>query len=144
AAVDYVDRNRFFENYTGPADDFFGPVKSKPEIYPIYWSRSQMEARQHPRMATAQAFLNSRWTSTTDGRQWFDPDRDSLYPDRLRRRPPGTDSAGLGAHLDPGTLDLWMTSGYQQHFRHLFSGDFGAYDPWDASYRTEAAQYPGS
>jgi hypothetical protein len=144
AAVDYVDQNHFFENYRGPADDFFGPVKSKPEIYPIYWSRSQMEARQSPRMATAQAFLNSQWTSTTDGHQWFDPDRDSLYPDRLRRRPPGTDSAGLGTHLDPGTLDLWMTSGYQQHFRHLFSGDFAAYDPWDASHRTEAAQYPGS
>ena len=37
-----------------------------------------------------------------------------------------------------------MTSGYQQHFRHLFNGDFAAYDPWDASHRTEAAQYPGS
>ena len=144
AAVEYVDQNHFFENYTGPADDFFGTVMSKPEIYPIYWSRSQMEARQHPRMATAQAFLNSQWKSTTAGRQWFDPDRDSLYPDRLRRRPPGTDSAGLGTHLDPGTLDLWMTSGYQQHFRNLFSGDFAAYDPWDASHRTEAAQYPGS
>ncbi len=144
AAVEYVDQNHFFENYTGPADDFFGTVMSKPEIYPIYWSRSQMEARQHPRMATAQAFLNSQWKSTTDGHQWFDPNRDSLYPDRLRRRPPGTDSAGLGTHLDPGTLDLWMTSGYQQHFRHLFNGNFAAYDPWDASHRTEAAQYPGS
>jgi hypothetical protein len=144
AAVKYVDDNHFFEHYRGPADDFFGPVKSKPEIYPIYWSRSQMEARQHPRMATAQAFLNSQWTASSDGHQWFDPDRDSLYPDRLRRRPPGTKSAGLGTHLDPGTLDLWMTSGYQEHFRHLFSGDFASYDPWDAAHRTEAAQYPGS
>ncbi|WP_409467845.1 hypothetical protein [Streptomyces sp. HC307] len=41
--VDYVERNRFFENYAGPADDFFGSVGSKPEIYPIYWSRAQME-----------------------------------------------------------------------------------------------------
>ena len=31
-------RNQFFENYRGPADDFFGSVGSKPEIYPIYWS----------------------------------------------------------------------------------------------------------
>ena len=144
AAVDYVDSNHFFDNYTGPADDFFATVMSKPEIYPIYWSRSKMEARQHPRMAAAQAFLNRQWTSETDGHQWFDPDRDSLYPDRLRRRPPGTNSAGLGPHLDPGTLDLWMTSGYQQHYRHLYSGNFTDYDPWDASYRTEANQYPGS
>ncbi|WP_375423026.1 YbiU family protein [uncultured Friedmanniella sp.] len=145
AIVDYVDGNHFFENYAGPADDFFGDLEaSKPEIYPVYWSSAQMEARQHPRMAAVQSFLNARWTSDGEGRSWFDPDRDSLYPDRIRRRPPGVDSGGLGTHSDPGTLDLWMTEGYQQTFRHLFAGDFAAYDPWDAAYRTEAAQYPGS
>lgn len=142
--VDYTERNRFFQNYRGPADDFFGSVNSKPEIYPIYWSSAQMQARQHPRMATVQAFLNSLWRHESGGRTWFDPGRDSLYPDRIRRRPPGTNSAGLGTHLDPGTLDLWMTSGYQQAFRHLFDGNPGDYDPWDAAFRTEAAQYPGS
>lgn len=145
--VDYVDSNRFFENYRGPADDFFDSLEAgqtKPEIYPIYWSSAQMQARQHPRMATVQTFLNSLWSAESDGRTWFDPERDSLYPDRIRRRPPGVDSGGLGTHLDPGTLDLWMTEGYQQHFRHLFDGDVDAYDPWDPAYRTEAAQYPGS
>ena len=143
--VQYVDSNQFFEHYAGPADDFFGDLEaSKPEIYPVYWSSAQMEARQHPRMATVQAFLNARWVSEAGGRRWFDPDHDTLYPDRIRRRPPGADSGGLGTHLDAGTLDLWMSEGYQQTFRHLFSGDFAAYDPWDASYRTEAQQYPGS
>ncbi len=144
-AVDYVDANHFFDDYRGPADDFFDTLEmSKPEIYPIYWSHAQMEARQSPRMAEVQSFLNSQWSHESEGRSWFDPDRDTLYPDRMRRRPPGTDSGGLGTHLDPGTLDLWMTEGYQQHFRHLFAGDVAAYDPWDAAYRTEAAQYPGS
>ena len=68
--------------------------------------------------------------------QWFDPDQDSLYPDRIRRRPPGAGSDGLGAHLDPGTLDLWMTEAYQQAFRHLFDGTVEQYDPWDAAHRT--------
>lgn len=142
--VDYTESNAFFQHYRGPGDDFFDSVMSKPEIYPIYWSSAQMEARQHPRMATAQSFLNRRWTWKSSDRTWFDPDRDSLYPDRIRRRPPGTDSGGLGAHLDPGTLDLWMTEGYQLNFRHLFSGDVSSYDPWDAAHRTDAAQYPGS
>jgi Protein of unknown function (DUF1479) len=142
--VEYVEGNRFFENYRGPADDFFSSVDSKPEIYPIYWSKAQMEARQHPHMAIAQQFLNSHWTSTSNGTSWFDPAQDTLYPDRIRRRPPGTTSAGLGHHLDPGTLDLWMSGGYQQAFRHVFAGDFAAYDPWDASFRTDAAQYPGT
>jgi len=142
--VRYVEDNQFFENYRGPGDDFFGSVGSKPEIYPIYWSAAQMEARQSDRMATVQGFLNSLWRSSSDGVEWFDPSRDSLYPDRIRRRPPGANSAGLGTHLDPGTLDLWMTSAYQQAFRHLFDGTPEEYDPWDAAHRTAGSQYPGS
>jgi hypothetical protein len=142
--VDYVDRNGFAEQYRGPGDDFFASVGSKPEIYPIYWSRPQMEARQSDEMARVQAFLNGLWQHESDGVRWFDPGRDSLYPDRIRRRPPGTDSAGLGSHLDPGTLDLWMTRDYQQAFRHLFDGTVEQYDPWDAAYRTTGPQYPGS
>jgi len=142
--VDYVESNHFFDNYRGPGDDFFGSVGSKPEIYPIYWSPAQMQARQSDRMATVQAFLNSQWKHDSDGVQWFDPDRDSLYPDRIRRRPPGADSKGLGTHLDPGTLDLWMTEAYQNAFRHLFDGTVEEYDPWDAAHRTDGPQYPGS
>src|SRR4051812_21965306 len=120
--VDYVESNRFFETYRGPGDDFFGSVGSKPEIYPVYWSPAQMEARQSDRMARVQSLLNSQWKHESDGVQWFDPERDSLYPDRIRRRPPRADSGGLGTHLDPGTLDLWMTEAYQKAFRHLFDG----------------------
>ena len=142
--LDYVERNNFFEDYRGAGDDFFGSVGSRPEIYPVYWSRAQMEARQSDRMARVQSFLNHRWTYESDGVQWFDPDRDSLYPDRIRRRPPGASSGGLGAHIDVGTLDLWMTSAYQQAFRHLFDGSVERYDPWDASHRTSGPQYPGT
>jgi Protein of unknown function (DUF1479) len=140
----YVEENRFFENYRGPADDFFGSVGSKPEIYPIYWSPAQMQARQDDRMARVQGFLNRQWKHESDGVRWFDPDRDSLYPDRIRRRPEGTTSGGLGTHLDPGNLDLWMTKAYQQAFRHLFDGTVEQYDPWDAAYRTDGPQYPGT
>jgi hypothetical protein len=142
--VDYVDSNGFFEHYRGPGDDFFGTVGSKPEIYPIYWSPAQMQARQSDRMARVQAFLNRQWKHESGGVQWFDPGRDSLYPDRIRRRPPGADSGGLGPHLDPGSLDLWMTQAYQTAFRHLFDGTVEQYDPWDAAYRTSGPQYPGS
>ena len=88
--VDYVESNRFFENYRGPGDDFFGSVGSKPEIYPIYWSPAQMQARQSDRMARVQAFLNAPVDAASPtASSWFDPDRDSLYPDRIRRRPAG-------------------------------------------------------
>ena len=142
--VDYTEKNSFFENYRGPGDDFFGTVGSKPEIYPIYWSKPQMEARQSERMATVQAFLNSIWAEETDGDDWFNPNVDSLYPDRIRRRPPGADSAGLGAHIDPGTLDLWMTEEYQRTFAPLFEGRLDDYSPWNAAHRTSGPQYPGT
>lgn len=87
--VSYLEGNRFFETYRGPGDDFFGSVGSRPEIYPIYWSPAQMQARQDDRMARAQAFLNSQWKHESQGAAWFDPNRDSLYPDRIRRRPEG-------------------------------------------------------
>src|SRR5579859_7195117 len=134
--VRYVEGNGFFESYRGPGDDFFSSVGSRPEIYPVYWSPAQMQARQSDRMARVQAFLNSQWRHESAGTRWFEPDRDSLYPDRIRRRPPGTDSGGLGAHLDPGTLDLWMTPENQQAFRHLFNGTVEQYGPWDAAHRT--------
>lgn len=76
--------------------------------------------------------------------EWFDPERDSLYPDRIRRRPEGADSAGLGTHIDTGTLDLWMTKAYQRAFRHVYDGSIEEYDPWDATFRTEGPQYPGT
>ena len=126
--VEYVESNGFFEKYRGPGDDFFGSVGSRPEIYPVYWSAAQMQARQSIRMARVQEFLNGQWKHESEGLQWFDPARDSLYPDRIRRRPPGASSSGLGAHLDPGTLDLWMTEAYQKAFRHLFDGTVEEYE----------------
>ena len=65
--VNYVDSNAFFENYRGPGDDFFGSVGSRPEIYPIYWSTPQMQARQSDRMARVQAFLNRQWKHDSEG-----------------------------------------------------------------------------
>ena len=144
ATVDYVESNHFFEDYRGPGDDFFASVRSKPEIYPVYWSPAQMQARQHDRMARVQEFLNRLWKHESGGVQWFDPARALLYPDRIRRRPPGTDSAGLGPHLDTGTLDLWMRQGFQKVFRHLFDGTVEQYDPWDPAHRTTTPQYPGT
>ena len=100
--VDYVESNRFFENYRGPGDDFFGSVGSKPEIYPVYWSPAQMQARQSDRMATVQAFLNHQWRNESDGIALVRP-RPRLALPGPDPPPPGRrDSSGLGTHLDPG------------------------------------------
>lgn len=141
--LDYLDLNRFDELYRGPGDSFFGSLAaSRPEIYPIYWSRAQMEARQSDEMATVQSFLNRLWQfERPDGSPWFDPDVSIIYPDRIRRRPPGTCSRGLGAHTDSGALERWLLPAYQQVFAPIFRGEVAAYDPWDAAHRTEVEEY---
>jgi len=138
----YLDLNRFDDVYKGPGDSFFGTLEaSRPEIYPIYWSQAQMQARQSSEMAQVQSLLNRLWTFESDGKQWFDPDVSVIYPDRIRRRPPGTTSKGLGAHTDSGALERWLLPAYQQVFASVFNGDIDSYDPWHAAHRTEVEEY---
>lgn len=138
----YLDQNNFDEVYKGPGDSFFGTLEaSRPEIYPIYWSQAQMQARQSSEMAQVQSFLNRLWTFETDGKQWFNPDVSVIYPDRIRRRPPGTTSKGLGAHTDSGALERWLLPAYQRVFASIFSGDTTRYDPWNAAHRTDVEEY---
>ncbi|MFJ3457064.1 DUF1479 domain-containing protein [Scandinavium goeteborgense] len=140
--LDYLDRNHFDEVYKGPGDNFFGTLTaSRPEIYPIYWSQAQMQARQSNEMAAVQSFLNRLWRFESEGKQWFNPDVSVIYPDRIRRRPPGTTSKGLGAHTDSGALERWLLPAYQQVFANVFNGDFTQFDPWDAAHRTEVEEY---
>lgn len=140
--LDYLDRNRFDEVYKGPGDNFFGTLSaSRPEIFPIYWSQAQMQARQSEEMAAVQSFLNRLWRFESDGKRWFDPDVSVIYPDRIRRRPPGTTSKGLGAHTDSGALERWLLPAYQQVFGSIFNGNVEAYDPWDAAHRTDVEEY---
>ncbi|BBT44020.1 DUF1479 domain-containing protein [Enterobacter asburiae] len=140
--LDYLDLNKFDEVYKGPGDNFFGTLTaSRPEIYPIYWSQAQMQARQSEEMAQVQSFLNRLWTFESNGKQWFDPDVSVIYPDRIRRRLPGTTSKGLGAHTDSGALERWLLPAYQQVFARVFDGNVEKYDPWNAAHRTEVEEY---
>ncbi len=140
--ADYLVRNDFAGSYAGPADDVFGGLtSSKPQIYPIYWSRPQIEARQSERMAAVRTFLNSFWRNESEGRVWFDPTRDTAYPDRIRRREPGSSSKGLSAHTDSGSVERWLLPAYQRVFRHVFAGRLADYDPWDGAYRTEVDEF---
>jgi hypothetical protein len=142
ALVSYLDDNDFEKTYQYLDDGVFGGLAaSKPSIFPIYWSTPQMEARQDDNMAAVRSFLNSFWKHESEGRTWFDPTRDTAYPDRVRRRSPGTSSTGLSAHTDSGSVERWLVPAYQQVFRHVFSGDVAAYDPWDGAYRTEVHEF---
>ncbi|WP_208303882.1 YbiU family protein [Dermatophilus congolensis] len=141
---EYVDANDFARIYRGAGDDFFSTTSaSKPAIYPIYWSPSQMEARQSSRMNCAQSFLNRLWKYESNGTRWFDPDRSIIYPDRIRRRAPGSSNGGLGAHCDSGSLERWLLPAYRKVYSALYAGRPELYDPWDAAHRPQMHEYEG-
>ena len=131
---DYIERNRFrdrlLEQHPAVADGS--------RIWPVYWSRPQIAARQHARTDIARRFLNSLWTSDSGGVRWFDPDDDIGYPDRVRRREPGAVSKGLAAHADSPSVGGWRIAENQAVFAPLLSGGLAAYDPFDAAHRTGA------
>jgi hypothetical protein len=141
----YTERNRFAETYRDIDDGVFGGLAAgKPSIYPIYWSEPQVQARQDDNMVAVRRFLNGFWKHESQGRIWFDPNRDTAYPDRVRRRPPGSNSAGLSPHTDSGSVERWLLPAYQQVFRHVYSGDWAGHDPWDGAFRTEVHEFPST
>lgn len=120
-------------------DQYFARNKGgRPQIYGIYWSRPQVEARQDPRLAATRAWLNRLWRSGGA----FDPDRECTYADRIRQREPGDSTLGLSPHMDAGSVERWTDPGYRSVYRRIFAGDWAAHDPWDGTHRTETQELP--
>lgn len=143
---EYLTNNRYIEKLSrsGVVDDYFSTLASdKPQIYGVYWSRPQMEARTDPAMATAKRFLNKLWRTDSPEGEVFDPDRDLVYADRVRFRQPGDASLGLSAHVDAGSIERWIDAAYRDKvYRHVFGGNLGQYDPFEAWGRTEIEEIP--
>lgn len=136
SVADYLERNRFVEM----REERYADVTGHSKIWGVYWSKPQIEARQHASMDATRRFLNSFWRHESGGQRWLDPDRDIGYPDRLRRRAPGVPARGLPPHSDAVSSGGWRLRENELVFGPLFAGDFDAYDPWDAAHRTTAEQ----
>jgi len=140
----YVEENRLDEKLAHAAEDkYFGTLSSaKPQIYGIYWSKPQVEARQSEALTKVRVFLNRLWKAESEGRRHFDPNEVPVYADRIRRRPPGSSSLGLSPHVDGGSVERWLDENFRQVYRHVFSGHWREYDPYDAAWRPDAREVP--
>jgi hypothetical protein len=138
----YVDGNGLDAKLANAAEDkYFGTLASaKPQIYGIYWSRPQVQARQAESLTRVRVFLNHLWVAESEGQRHFDPNETPGYADRIRRRPPGSASLGLSPHVDGGSVERWLDENFRKVYRHVFSGNWREYNAFDAAYRPDARE----
>jgi hypothetical protein len=138
----YVDDNALTEKLAHAAvDNYFGDLASaKPQIYGIYWSRPQVQARQSEPLTRVRVCMNNLWKPESKGKQHFDPNQTPAYADRIRRRPPGSASLGLSPHVDGGSVERWLDENFRNVYRHVFSGEWREYDAFDAAWRPEVRE----
>ncbi len=140
----YITQNNYLEKATEKAgiDKYFSALDAgQPQIYGLYWSRPQIQARQAESMAITKRFLNHLYDVRAPMGPEFDPDNDFAYADRTRRRQPGDTTLGLSPHMDSGSYERWCDPVYQTIYGSIFDGAFDAFDPWKAAYRTQVREY---
>ena len=141
----YIDGNDYFARAKAKAglDKYFSALASgRPQIFGLYWSHPQMQARQAESMAATRAFLNRLWTFEKNGTRFFDPDRQANYADRIRRREPGDSTLGLSPHSDGGSVERWCEPTFRHVYREVFEGTLAHFDPFDADGRTATREIP--
>ncbi|KAM0559893.1 hypothetical protein ACHAPJ_003842 [Fusarium lateritium] len=120
-------------------DDVRGYIEQNPEVkgfpeddkqvYEIYWSKAQQEARSHPQMLKTQAALLSIFTAAPDCK--ISLASPLVYADRLRIRNPGDAKFALGPHMDGGSIERWEDPTYRQVFEKILTGNWEGYDAWE-------------
>ncbi|MFN0111843.1 MAG: YbiU family protein [Blastocatellia bacterium] len=142
----YIDDNDYYRKAHDKAglDQYFsGLAAGRPQIFGLYWSLPQMQARQHENMDVTRRWLNRLWDyECADGANEFDPDRQCNYADRVRRREPGDTSLGLSAHCDGGSIERWFDPNFQSVYHEIFFGDVEKYDAFRAIGRTNTEEIP--
>ncbi|KAK4246598.1 hypothetical protein C7999DRAFT_15298 [Corynascus novoguineensis] len=115
---------------------------SAPQVFELYWSPSQIRARGHPNLLTAQrVLLAGLWHTASDPLAEVSLRTPLSYADRLRIRQPGDAQFALGPHQDGGSVERWEEGGYGRGgvYDAVFRGDWErGFDPFDAAPRIQA------
>ena len=134
----YIEENNYYEDQKKKADidKYFSDLQSgKPQIFGLYWSKTQVNIRQSKELDVVKKWLNKLWINEHDGETIFDPNHELVYADRVRRREPGDKTLGLSPHCDAGSVERWVDKGYQGVYENIFADNFTDYDPFNAAYR---------
>jgi hypothetical protein len=123
------------QDYAKANPSHTGYPRDNPQVLELYWSKSQMEARQHPHMHATMLGINSLWQSSGEHVNLSEV---FSYGERLRIRQRGDATFALGPHVDGGSIERWEDKSYQQVYKDILAGNWEAYDAWQADMRTIA------
>jgi hypothetical protein len=106
-----------------------------PQMWKVYWSKPQVEARSHESMIKCQVAMSQLYSCDEE----VDVDLTSMamYADRFRVRQPGA-TADLPPHLDNGSIERWEAEANASTFAKIWEGKWEEYDAWDMSFRSQA------
>ncbi|KAK7021923.1 hypothetical protein VNI00_017152 [Paramarasmius palmivorus] len=112
------------------------------QIFELYNSPAQIEARTHPNMISTHKALLSLLYNSIPKKYDVDLRYPLSYFDRLRIRLPGDTTFKLGPHVDGGSVERWEDPGYRAVYQKILSGgsSWKDYDPFDVSQRADAKQ----
>ncbi|MGR4001137.1 MAG: DUF1479 domain-containing protein [Alphaproteobacteria bacterium] len=140
---DYITENSYRKeslSRRGMDRYFSGLASGAAQIFALYWSRAQVEARQGEEMVRVRRFLNGLWDHGQVAE--FDGESDYVYADRLRRRRAGDTTLGLSPHIDGGSYERWTDSAWRDIYAAVFRGEWQDYNPWLSWRRTEVENFP--
>ncbi|PVU84905.1 hypothetical protein BB559_007315 [Furculomyces boomerangus] len=106
------------------------------QVWELYWSKAQVEARSHPHFVQTTTALNKLWNAQEDS--LVDLETNLTYCDRLRIRKPNDESFVLREHIDGGSVERWEDSSYRKCFSNILAGEWEKHDSYDVANRLDA------
>jgi hypothetical protein len=125
--ISYVKRHPAVAGTPLPASD--------PQLWNVYWTKAQVEARSHPNIIKCQTAMSKVYSCSADVE--VDVTSQVVYADRFRVRHPG-EAGTLPAHLDNGSIERWEDVEGSKTYQAIWEGRWGEYDAWNIDHRAEA------
>ncbi|KAH7928102.1 DUF1479-domain-containing protein [Leucogyrophana mollusca] len=109
------------------------------QFFQLYWTRSQVQARAHPNVLKASAWLNNLYHVTSGATlEGVDLSTPLVYADRFRIRHPGVQWAAHPPHVDGGAIERWEDDNFRRCYADILTGNWRKHDPYELEGRLNA------
>ncbi|WVF67161.1 hypothetical protein IAT40_001907 [Kwoniella sp. CBS 6097] len=126
------------QKYIGDNPQVRGFPKDDKQVFELYWSKTQLAARSHPRSLAVQRSLLNLFTHPPDFP--ISLSTPLTYADRLRIRHPGDAQFALGPHMDGGSIERWEDPMYRAVYQDILKGKWEGFDAYTIGERGVAKQ----